>query len=326
DTRAGVVDTVRRTLIDIAPTIGEFLDFSTPYCEGVSIVPVRPPAIPVLLSPVDDARFQQIDLSLLWNQVPRTVHYHLQLSTTPSFDHLIIDDSLLGWNSKNVGPLDLNTTYYWRTRARNSGGSSAWSDTRRFTTVSTMPPVVLLTSPKNATTVSADSVELSWTTASPEAGCYYLEIALDSLMTRIFLADSAISGTAWMFRCTKNKTVFWWRVKARYFTGWAEWSQKGSFIVDIPVIFVPPERFSLDCDKSYKSGTPFVVRYNLPRASPVAIRLYSINGQLVKTLFKQVQQPEYHRLTLRSLPLSTGYYLLDFEAGEYKSTRRFYAY
>jgi hypothetical protein len=42
DTRAGVVDSVRRTQVDIAPTIGTLLGFATPYSIGTAITSAYP--------------------------------------------------------------------------------------------------------------------------------------------------------------------------------------------------------------------------------------------------------------------------------------------
>jgi hypothetical protein len=326
DTKAGLVDSTRRTQIDIAPTVGELMDFSTPYCAGTSIIPVRPPATPVPISPANDALYQPLDLSLLWSPVTRAVHYHVQLSTSPSFDRKIVNDSLLTWNSQGIGPLTIKTTYYWRVRSVNSGGPGGWSETRNFHTIPTAPPEVAPAAPENSATISTDSVTLAWTTSSTEADRYFLQIASDSLMNHTVFFDSTITALSKVQKCYRNRAIFWWRVKAHYIAGWGEWSQVRRYIVDIPVILAPPERFSFDFRGGQKAGTPLVVRYTLPVASPVSIKLYTMTGQLIKTIFNGPQLPDFYHIAIPAMPLAPGYNVIVFIAGPYQKTTPFILY
>jgi len=327
DTRAGIVDSMRRTHVDIAPTVGELLNFSTPYCTGSSIVPVIIPAVPVPVFPDDNAVNQPPNHFLQWNPVHRAVKYHVQLSASPDFSETIIDDSLVNGNSRNIGPLAIKSTYYWRISAINSGGRSAWSETRCFSTVPTAPPEVILTAPEYAATVFSDSVNFIWTTSSAEVDRYCLQIASDSQMSRMVFIDSMITTMSMTQKYAENRAVFWWRVRPHYAAGWADWSPASQFIVDIPVKKTIPELFYLSFDKRYKAGMVFTLKYGLPEASPVSIKLYSIDGTLVKTLLNvRMQQPDAHLLTLNPLQISTGQYLLDFNAGQYKAAQRFVVY
>jgi hypothetical protein len=326
DTRAGEVDTVRRSLIDIAPTTGELLDFSTNRCEGMSIVPRRPPATPKPVTPANDAQNESVDLSLVWNLVPRADHYHVQLSTIPTFDYMIVNDSMLTWNSRSIGPLELKTAYYWRIRARNSGGPGAWSGTRTFTTVPTLPPIVLLTRPENASVVSVDSVRFLWNTQSTEVDRFGLEIALDSLMTKKLLVDTSISASSLTFKGTKNRVVLWWRVKAHYILGWAPWSATRRFILDIPVMTKPPERFSLSVNGGYSRRSPIVLRYSLPAASTVAVRIFTLGGRYVTTLVDRWHSPDFYRVEVPSHMLPRGFCVLEFKSGRFRKTQQLFRY
>jgi hypothetical protein len=62
---------------------------------------------------------------------------------------IFTQDSTLTDTLKSDSGLAFSTTYYWRVRAENAGGASAWSEVRSFTTIATgvLPngPVVQLT-------------------------------------------------------------------------------------------------------------------------------------------------------------------------------------
>lgn len=92
-----------------------------------------PPATPVLLSPPDSATGQPLNPVLSWTATAGAIRYHLQVSANSGFTSLVVNDSTLTLTSKQVGPLSLYTTYYWRVRAENTGGESAFSSPRRFT-------------------------------------------------------------------------------------------------------------------------------------------------------------------------------------------------
>jgi hypothetical protein len=324
DTKAGVMDTIRRTQIDLAPTIGELLDFSTPLCNGTSLIPVRPPATPVLISPGNDTIHQPLTVSLRWTPVTRSERYHIQLGTDSQFFQPLTDDSLLTWNSKTVGPLSIKTVYYWRVRSINSGGASAWSPTRRFTTVPTMPPIVILTAPENAAMLSRNSVHFSWSTTSVEVDRYQLEIALDSPMTMRVFQDSQITKNSTVHKSSRSKALFFWRVKAHYAYGWADWSATRRFIMDVPVAFQPPEKFTFAFGERRKPGSPLVLNYTLPKASNVSIYLYAINGQRIGTVVNAWQKPDFYRVAMPTQTLSRGFYLLDFRAGHYRASKLFF--
>ena len=91
------------------------------------------PAAPELASPQNGAGDQPTSLTLSWNGAPGATACHVQVSATASFTNILVDDSTLLTNSKQVASLDYEATYYWRVRARNTNGwgpfSSAWSFT-----------------------------------------------------------------------------------------------------------------------------------------------------------------------------------------------------
>jgi hypothetical protein len=108
-------------------------DFSS--TQTLSLVTVL--QAPSLFAPTDSAKNVPLSLSLSWNAVAEATSYHLQLSDRADFASTVANDSTLTITSRAVGPLTLATTYYWRVRAKNATGYGAFSQVRRFGTIST---------------------------------------------------------------------------------------------------------------------------------------------------------------------------------------------
>jgi hypothetical protein len=325
DSKAGVTDSVRRTQIDIAPTIGELLNFSTPLCMGTSIIPIQAPAKPLLIAPKNKIVNQPPEILLIWNSVKRVTSYQVQLSLDSSFIRNVINDSILTQDSCISRSLSLNTTYYWHVRSINSSGAGNWSETREFTTSSVAAPNVVLSEPENAAVITNDSVKLAWSILPDSADSFYIQIALDSQMTSTVFFDSTTSLSI-IYKISNNKTTFWWCVKPHYIAGWARWTEIRRFAVDIDGKIPRLGQFRFDLDLNNKAGNPLSLNYELPVSTFVTIRLYSIDGTLVRTLFKSMLQSDSHTLTINDLSISSGHYLLDFNAGQYRATKGIFVY
>jgi hypothetical protein len=89
---------------------------------------VAPPAAPLLFSPPDGAVHPSTSALFRWNAAAGAETYHLQLATDDQFGAPVVDDSTLTGTTRVVGNLTDGTTYYWRVRAKNDGGTSPWSD------------------------------------------------------------------------------------------------------------------------------------------------------------------------------------------------------
>jgi hypothetical protein len=93
------------------------------------------PPVPSPVSPADGASGLPVSLTLLWNKTDFTTSYHVQVSSDPGFTTMFAVDSLLTDTTKAVSGLSKGTTYYWRVRAKNATGVSAWSVARIFTPI-----------------------------------------------------------------------------------------------------------------------------------------------------------------------------------------------
>lgn len=93
--------------------------------------------VPALLWPLNNSLNQPLILTFQWDKVTTADKYQLQIAKDMDFINLVLDDPDVYYTSRQAGPLQLNTQYYWRVRAKNSTMTSNWSAVNRFTTTST---------------------------------------------------------------------------------------------------------------------------------------------------------------------------------------------
>jgi hypothetical protein len=104
----------------------------SPVFSFTTLFPV--PSAPSLSSPADGAINLPRTVSFSWAEPPNALSYHLQVSASSSFSSIVLDTTRITALGLTTS-LNLNTTYYWRVSALNSGGEGAFSATRSFTVV-----------------------------------------------------------------------------------------------------------------------------------------------------------------------------------------------
>ncbi len=97
---------------------------------------MRAPAEPTLLSPLNAEKNVSRHPSLIWNASPIAQSYRVQVSLNPSFSPILFDQDSLSGTSLALSNLASSTVHYWKVKATNAGGSSAWSEIWSFTTAS----------------------------------------------------------------------------------------------------------------------------------------------------------------------------------------------
>ncbi|MFA5805196.1 MAG: T9SS type A sorting domain-containing protein [Melioribacteraceae bacterium] len=118
---------------DLANTITVTLDTSKFLVANFAAITA--PTTPLLLSPPNGAINQQLNDTLRWNAVQGADSYRVQVATNQNFSSTFEDDSTLTAAYRTIGPLSLNTTYYWRVSAKNVGGASDFSPAFSFKTI-----------------------------------------------------------------------------------------------------------------------------------------------------------------------------------------------
>jgi hypothetical protein len=171
-----------------------------------------------------------------WNNVPNAT-YTLQVAANRNFTALVINLNLSSSAHIPTTHLPRSTTLYWRVRANNAFGVSAWSLVKSFDSPNPPNAPILLT-PNGGVTVSSLKPTLDWTDSLPTPERYEVQIATDSGFVNI-LGRGQGGPTAQLQYTPEAQlagdTVYYWR--ARAFGGaspngqllFGEWSATGSF-------------------------------------------------------------------------------------------------
>lgn len=122
---------VRTTFAPLPDLTGNSLDL------GHLVVNVTAPASPTLSFPPDGAVDQSTSPTLSWNPGNAGTTYRLQISLSDSFTAVVYDEAGLTQASAGLVGLNISTRYYWRVRATNDYGTSAWSAAWSFITKAT---------------------------------------------------------------------------------------------------------------------------------------------------------------------------------------------
>ena len=191
-------------------------------------------ANPVLTAPSNGQQNVATDPTLGWNAVPGAATYHLQVSLDNVFSQVIIDDSLIGAVSKQIGPLSRKKTYYWHVRAKNLGGAGGFSVTSNFTTYDTIPGVPTLALPANGSINQPAILTLSWN-ASTLAATYHLQVSIDSVFGTFIVNDSALTATSKQVGPLSLSSLYYWRVKAKNPGGSSQFSSAWKFGTSVSV-------------------------------------------------------------------------------------------
>jgi hypothetical protein len=92
------------------------------------------PAIPALTTPANGATNVSLNPSFSWGSVSGAASYNLQVATDMAFSNVVYSTTVAGTTAS--GPsLSGNTTYYWRVRALNPCGNSAYAAPFSFSTL-----------------------------------------------------------------------------------------------------------------------------------------------------------------------------------------------
>ncbi len=189
----------------------------------------QPPGAPTLVSPSNGQTSVPTSTTLSWNAVSGAVTYRVQVATSSNFTSgIIVDDSTQTTLSRNIGPLQNGTQYFWRVNASNPGGAGLYSTVSNFTTVVALPAAPGLTSPPDGALNITLSPTLAWN-STPTAVTYRLQVARDSLFTTLVADDSTITTTSRQVGPLLPITLYYWRVRAKNAAGSGPYSARFGF-------------------------------------------------------------------------------------------------
>ena len=282
------------------------------------------PGAPSLTSPANLASAQPTTVVFGWNAVTGATEYHFQLGTDSTCTTgLIKNDSSLSTNSRTVVGLAIYTKYYWRVRAKNTGGFGAFSQIWSFTTAMPVPAQVLLASPATNATVQGDSVLLSWQPSSPSVQMYWIDHAVDNAFTFVG-TDSTADTSVVVHQLIPNKT-YYWRVRARNVGGYGPFSETRTFnviIAGIEQLGGVPKSFELSQNYPNPFNPTTNIEFTVPKSGMVRLEIANLLGQQVAMLVDQTMSAGRYVVQFNAANFPSGLYLYRLTAGSTVMTRK----
>jgi hypothetical protein len=225
-----------------------------------------------------------------------------------------------------------NTTYYWRVRAKNIGGISAFSEVRNFTTIIQLPSQVVLLSPPHGAVIEANSVQFTWRQSQPSVNRYWFEIATDSLMTNPVIDSTLTAGdTTKVVEQLVDEQTYWWRVRAGSVAGWGPFSEQRRFGIDIPTDVDAGDPIPREFNLSQNYPNPFnpttTIKYELPQQADVKLEIFDMLGRQVRTLVNRSHQAGYYIINWdgrdeQGQMVASGVFFYQLRAGSFVQTRK----
>lgn len=192
------------------------------------------PDAPLLAAPMDHSFGVMIDPNLSWSAAPGASSYHLQISSSTTFNNMTYESSGLLTTFKQVSGLSVGKNYCWRVRAKNLKGTSNWSKTWDFTVGHVVPLSPTLAAPGNGSTDVAIDATLTWNSVA-NANSYHLQVSsAGDFHTTVFDQDGLVN-TMHDISGLLDNSVYYWRVGAANMSAVSDWSQTWHFTtVNLP--------------------------------------------------------------------------------------------
>jgi subtilisin-like proprotein convertase family protein len=180
--------TLRGTSTDPAPIIKD---------NVVQVTAANPLASgPALTSPANAAVGVSTSPTLTWAAVAGAESYTVQISTSSDFSVLVANATVTGTSFKPALSLAGDTHYFWRVRASNACGNSAFTAAREFTTAEEYCVSPGLAIPDNNLTGVSNTITV------PEGGAV-TDLDVDVKITHSFIGDLRLS----LVHVASNTTV-----------------------------------------------------------------------------------------------------------------------
>jgi hypothetical protein len=186
----------------------------------------------VLTSPADGANDVADDLALEWSPADAGTVFHVVVATDPALTEVREEVPNHPAPLFVLTSLQIGKTYYWRVRAVNVSGESAWSPVHSFTPArqGVPPPTPDLVAPAQDAITSLETI-VYWN-AAPGAVSYDLQVAQEDVFLRMDVDREGLQAT---YRALHNLITgyeYFWRVRARNYSGVSAWSPSRRFLTN----------------------------------------------------------------------------------------------
>lgn len=220
-----------------------------------------------------------------------------------------------------------NTSYYWRVKAKYSGGTSPWSEAWSFRTIVHLPDPIALLSPVNTAIIETDSMQFKWQQSTPAITGYWFELATDSSMTNAQIDSNltAMDTTKTVHGLLNNKT-YWWRVRAKNLAGWGLFSEQRRFQVDIATSVQAdgevPRVFSLSQNFPNPFNPSTQIQFSIPRPGYTTLKVYNILGNEIAILVAEKLEAGRYKINWNTNGLPSGLYFYRLKSSDFVDIKK----
>lgn len=172
---------------------------------------ISAPAVPVLATPPNGTINTAVNVALVWGGATGAAGYHIQVARDSVFSILLVNDSTVTEPGYALAGLDGYTRYFWRVRAKNAGGSSAYAFPWSFRTTIGTPTVI---APLQAALHEPHATVFRWHRL-PSPAAYRLQLSRAPDFLALDLDVAGITDTVYQAPRLPGFTRFYWRVIAR---------------------------------------------------------------------------------------------------------------
>jgi hypothetical protein len=196
------------------------------------------PIVPAILSPADQSQVNQAQpVTLSWVPQGLVGSFDLQLATDAAFSNLVLDTNGLGSSSFAWQNPIINTQIFWRVRAVNQGGTSAWASA----SFATVPPMIQVTYPAGGEVWQRfQVVTIRWVDNISENVA--LDLYLDGVSNRTFSASTPSSGSfSWnvgQFSTVPQSTNYTLKIRSVTTPSLYAFSQRFSIVTNLTAVTI----------------------------------------------------------------------------------------
>jgi len=287
---------------------------------------------PDLVSPADGAVGVCHPVELTWDPVPGATRYRYMVGDSPDFiGSNQGGDAFTTSITLNAIPLDENSQYWWKIRARIDGIDQDWCQPWSFTTNPFAPAYPELVLPADGADELVEPVYLDWNTVS-HAINYHLQVSGEPDFSTL---EIDLSSTFTNYTCNylDDGVTYYWRVKAQDdCEAWSEYSPARHFVMaggsavddnGRPEIY----EYSLAQNHPNPFNPQTTIEFSLASRSRVRIDIVNLLGENIATLVDKTRQPGSHRVIWNGLdnndaPCASGIYFYRIVTDDFTETKK----
>lgn len=254
-------------------------------------------------------------ITFKWSSNSEVLSYRLLISIDSTFIKIVFDYSNLIDTTKVIDSLSLNIKYYWCIETMSTYGKVSRSPVFSFTTVNSSSisnPLV----PLNNSVNIPKAVELKWSKIQ-NAQSYELQISKDSVFKLINIDYNSLTDTVAAVDSLDYSSKYFWHIKTVSINGYSYWSEIWNF-----TLLNLPKDYQLYQNYPNPFNPATIIKYDLPQAGHVVLKVYDILGREVATLVNEEETAGTYTLKFNGAKLSSGVYFYNLRAGSYTNTKK----